>query len=128
MADGQQPREHGILMAEVPGELKAFDLGIGLVELAQEPPGFIYAAVVDKKQEAIGRDLSLLAQVAQYCRQPADGLAYHQLFVEAWDDDRETRPSSREIGRDWCVVVGLWLGQRQIRRFLFIGDYSVRPI
>ena|SRR5580704_11125919 len=103
-------------MTEISRELQPFDFRIGLVELAQEAPGFVYASVVDKKQEAFRRYLSLFAQIAQYCREPADGLAYHQFFVEARNNDCETRPSSREIGRDGFVVVGVVPGQGQSRR------------
>ena len=65
MPDSQQAGQHGILMPEVSRELQTFDFGIGLVEVAQEVPGPVDAAVVDKKKKTLRRYLPLLAQVAQ---------------------------------------------------------------
>src|SRR5208282_3861009 len=110
-------------MTEVPGQLQRFDFAFGLVEFAQDTPGVVDAPIVHKIEEAFGRYLPLFPQVAQYADEPADRLPYHELFVEAGDNDCEARPGSRQIGHDRFVAFEIVVGHlSKAARFLnFIG-------
>ena len=81
-----EPRHERVLVALVVGELEAGKERVALVQLGDELPGRVAAAVVHKEDAALRGDGPGGDHAAQLCLEALGGLGQHLLLVVAGDD------------------------------------------
>ena len=84
-----QPGQHGGLVAPVAALADADEMLVGFGKLADQPPGIVPAAVVDKADPAFFTDQAGGGQIAHLLQKQRRGDGQHLLLVVAGDDDPE---------------------------------------
>ena len=83
----RQSGQEGRLVAGIGGQVEAVDPTAGAVELTDEGPGAVVAAVVDIEDKTARPDRSLGDEVVDQGAEAAVGLFEHSFFAEARNDD-----------------------------------------
>src|SRR5947209_9463854 len=82
-------------MAEVARQFKRLDQGIFLMQFTKDAPGLVEATVVYKVDEALRCDVPVFSQSSEDCRQSLCRKPQDDGFIEARDDQCQSRESSR---------------------------------